>query len=152
MSIVIPEGWSHYSRDQFENHLGPLFYRVDRERSRLLAMMHIGEHHYNGIGTVHGGVTMTMADYALCLVAFLSPNAMAGAVTVNMKVDFIGGARNCDTLRAEAELVHETGKLMFGRGQIETDSGPIAVFSGCVKPYATREDSAITRQVRAGES
>ena len=58
--------------DPFEDHVGPLYFRIDGDASKagsVHCVLPTEARHGNYRGGVHGGAILTFADYALCLVA-----------------------------------------------------------------------------------
>ena len=128
MPQTAPEGYQILSvTEPFEDYLGPLYYRYD-EQGRAWSWMQVGPQHCNGIGTVHGGVLLTMADYVLCLAA-----NDAGVLTVTMQTQFVAAARDGDEIYGVAEMVKRTGRMAFVRGELlAAGERQLLIFSGSV--------------------
>lgn len=77
----------------------------------------------NSHGTVHGGVVMTLADVALAVAAIAQEGARGGAVTVELKVSFIGPAAG--RLRAEGRCLRAGGGLAFSEGEVRDAGGSL---------------------------
>jgi uncharacterized protein (TIGR00369 family) len=91
------------------------------------------ELHGNYAGGVHGGATLTFADYALCLVAGRAADGgtnTAFAVTVSIAVEFLDAGRVGLPLEASGEPLQVTGRLAFARGSITQQGKTIALWSG----------------------
>ncbi len=86
--------------------------------------MEAGEHLYNPIGSVHGGILATLLDSALgCAVHTRLPAGVA-YTTVDLAVTYLRPAtRDTGRLTCEAEVVHAGRKIATARGQITDDSG-----------------------------
>jgi uncharacterized protein (TIGR00369 family) len=83
-----------------------------------------GEHLYNPIGTVHGGVMCTMLDSAMsCAVQTLVPAGKA-YTTAELKVNFVRPI-TLDTprVRAEAKVIHPGRQLATSEGRIVDERG-----------------------------
>jgi uncharacterized protein (TIGR00369 family) len=76
----------------------------------------------NSIGIVHGGLTATLLDTALGTLASHVPGNKKGAVTVELKVDFltpgIGEKFICRT-----EVVHNGRQLVRMEGKVRNEKG-----------------------------
>ena len=66
--MQIPEGYQLLEFvDPFEERVGPLCFKVD-EAGRMRFAFEASSRHANSSGQIHGGMLMTFADFALCLV------------------------------------------------------------------------------------
>ena len=82
--------------------------------------MELGPDLANSWGVAHGGVVMTLADVALAVAALgLDPKAH-GAMTIELKVSFLGPARG--RLVAEGRCLKLGSSLAFCEGEV-TDAG-----------------------------
>lgn len=92
----------------------------------------IEDHHTNGGGRAHGGLTMTIADEALGAAAWeaIEDNP---AFTVSLKVDFVGAVKVGEWLEAAADEVSVTKSLVFVHGRLYADGRVIAHASGVWK-------------------
>ncbi|MDY6024962.1 hotdog fold thioesterase [Bergeyella zoohelcum] len=93
------------NQDAFSQWLGIQLIEV-REKYCLIEMP-IRKEMINGLKTVHGGVTFSLADSAL---AFSSNNTNEAAVALNCIINFAKAVRLGDTLRAESILIADTRK------------------------------------------
>ena len=122
--------------DPFEDHVGPLYFRISGD-TQLAGSVHCVlptlERHGNYAGGVHGGITLTFADYALCLVAGRAADGgtnSAFAVTVSIAVEFLDAGRIGPPLEASGEPLQVTGRMAFARGSITQEGRIIALWSG----------------------
>lgn len=78
-----------------------------------------GEHHYNPIGMVHGGLVSTLIDSATgCAVHTTLPLGMAYA-TVNLSVDMLKPVLDTTgPLRCDAKVVHRGGRIAIAAGEV----------------------------------
>jgi uncharacterized protein (TIGR00369 family) len=153
--------------DPFEDHVGPFYYRIQgdaRQAGSVHCVLPTAERHGNYAGGVHGGATLTFADYALCLVAGRAADGgtnTAFAVTVSIAVEFLDGGRVGLPLEASGEPLQVTGRLAFARGSITQQGKTIALWSGVCRHIPRnkameRKDAAaaaapvITQSVPAG--
>ncbi len=122
--------------DPFEDHVGPFYYRITgdaRQSGSVHCVLPTHERHGNYAGGVHGGATLTFADYALCLVAGRAADGgtnTAFAVTVSIAVEFLDAGRVGVPLEASGEPLQVTGRLAFARGSITQQGRTIALWSG----------------------
>jgi uncharacterized protein (TIGR00369 family) len=78
----------------------------------------------NSIGTVHGGVIMSLLDVALCTAArTLHPDSV-GVVTIDMSTSFIGGG-NGRRLVAEARVMKDGRTMSFVEGEAKNEDGSL---------------------------
>jgi acyl-coenzyme A thioesterase 13 len=125
------DGWAVWEGyDPFEHHVGPMF--IKEVDGQFVSRLFVEKKHINGQGNLHGGMLMTFADYALF--AIVRDKLMEqGAVTVTCNSEFIAAAQEGQILEAKGELVHETGRMLFVRGQIANESSTLLNFSGVLR-------------------
>jgi len=122
--------------DPFEDHVGPFYYRIRgdaRQANSVHCVLPTAERHGNYAGAVHGGATLTFADYALCLVAGRAADGGTNtsfALTVSIAVEFLDAGRVGVPLEATGEPTQVTGRLAFARGSITQQGKTIALWSG----------------------
>ena len=128
--------------DPFENHVGPFYYRITgdaREAGSVHCVLPTHDRHGNYAGGVHGGATLTFADYALCLVAGRAADGGTNtsfALTVSIAVEFLDAGRIGPPLEATGEPLQVTGRLAFARGTITQQGRTIALWSGVCRHVA----------------
>jgi uncharacterized protein (TIGR00369 family) len=94
----------------FVTHLRILTEALDRGSARL--SLPVEPHLTNSLGTVHGGVIMSLLDVALCTAArTLHPDSI-GVVTIDMSTSFIGGGSG-KRLFADARVMKDTRTMSF---------------------------------------
>lgn len=131
MSSELPAGYRPYPyEDPFEDHVGPFGYKV--ADGRIAFAVQTDERHRNTGGTVHGGMLMTFADFALCLLAVWDQPGER-CVTVSCHNDFVAAAQPGDLIEASGEVVRRTRTLAFVRGQLVAGERTLLAFSGIVK-------------------
>jgi uncharacterized protein (TIGR00369 family) len=86
------------------------------------------EHHYNPIGSVHGGVAATLLDSALGCAIHSALPAGTGYTTVDLRVTFVR------PLTATTGPVHCEGRVIHVGGRVATSEGRITDADG--KLYA----------------
>ncbi len=105
----------------FNGIFGPIQCRPEGENVARVRIA-TGPQRANPHGVLHGGFLMAFLDQAV----FVGPVTMqrlpfASAVTLNFATQFVGAGRADVPLDCIVEIVSETGKLMFLRGQLEQE-------------------------------
>lgn len=130
-SPALPDGFRACDyADPFEDHVGPLGYRIDGDRISF-AFRADGRHANTG-GTLHGGMLMTFADYALCLTAVWDQPGEK-CVTVSCNCEFVAAGEPGALIEAAGEVVRRTRSLTFVRGQIRSGAQVLLNYSAIVK-------------------
>ncbi|WP_435523208.1 hotdog fold thioesterase [Chryseobacterium indoltheticum] len=92
--------------------------------------MEITKQMFNGLGTVHGGVTFAFADSAF---AFSSNNDGNAAVALSVTINFTKAGKEGDVFRAESILVNNTRKTaIYDINIINQKKELVAKFVGTV--------------------
>ncbi|MDR7072120.1 PaaI family thioesterase [Fictibacillus barbaricus] len=76
----------------------------------------------NSIGIVHGGLTATLLDTAMGTMASRVPGNKKGAVTVELKVDFLTPGIG-EKFTCRAEVVHNGRQLVRMEGKVRNELG-----------------------------
>lgn len=131
MSLPLPPGYRPYEyEDPFEDHVGPFGYKV--ADGRISFAFRSDQRHRNTGGTLHGGMLMTFADFALCLTA-VRDQPGERCVTVSFHSEFVASGRPGDLIEASGEVVRRTRSLTFVRGQLVAGGRVLLTWSGIVK-------------------
>ncbi len=78
----------------------------------------------NSLGTVHGGVIMSLLDVALCTAArTLHPDSI-GVITIDLSTSFIGGGSG-ERLIAEARVLKDARSMSFVEGEARNADGSL---------------------------
>ena len=93
------------NQDAFSQWMGIKLVEI-REKYCLIEMP-VKQEMINGLKTVHGGVTFSLADSAL---AFSSNNTNEASVALNCMINFTKAVKLGDTLIAESVLISDTRK------------------------------------------
>ena len=128
------EGYSVWKGvDRFEDYVGPLYYKTDADGTVRCAFI-IDEKHVNGQNSVHGGMLMTFADYAVFVIA---QDALQDkrAVTVSFTCDFTAGAKMGTFVESTGEIVHQTGGMVFMRGTVFSEESVLLRYSALLKKF-----------------
>jgi len=93
---------------------------------RALFTIEPGEHHYNPIGLVHGGVLATLLDSAMGCAIHSKLPAGSGYATVDLNVHFVRAVtRDTPRLRCESELLHLGGRIATASGRVVDEAGKL---------------------------
>ena len=92
-------------QDYFSQWMG--IQLIEIEENYCLIEMPVKQEMINGIKTVHGGITFSLADSAL---AYSSNNTGDTCVALNCIINFTKAVKMGDTLRAESILIADTQK------------------------------------------
>lgn len=90
------------------------------------------EKHANHRNTVHGGVIMAFADYALGCTA-IDLSGQDNQVTAQIDLQFVATAAIGSVLIGRGEIVRRTSSLAFIRGTIEAEGKIVASAQGVWK-------------------
>jgi uncharacterized protein (TIGR00369 family) len=92
----------------------------------------------NSWDSMHGGATMTLLDIALAVALRSLDAEKKGAITVELKVNFVGPGQG--TLIADGRCVHRGKTIAFCEGEVHDASGKlVATASGT---FMLRRDRA----------
>ena len=124
--------WRIEDKSRFNAQFGDLQTRRDGD-SAVVRM----QPHYalgNMSGRVHGGAVMTFIDMAMFIGAqVLGVTAAARGLTVDLDVQFVGGADLDRPVDATVQITRETGRLLFVRGTVEQGGDMAASFMGILR-------------------
>ena len=81
-------------------------------------------HLENSLGTVHGGVIMSLLDVALCTAARTLHPESVGVITINLSTSFIGAGSGA-TLYAEARVLKDGRSMSFVEGEAMNQDGTL---------------------------
>jgi uncharacterized protein (TIGR00369 family) len=84
------------------------------------------EFHYNPIGTVHGGIALTLMDSAMsCSVQTMLP-AGTGYTTLEVKLNFVRGVTaKTGRMRAEGKIIHSGARTAIAEGRFVDKDGKL---------------------------
>ena len=81
-------------------------------------------HLTNSLGTVHGGVILSLLDVALCTAArTLHPDSL-GVITIDISASFIGGGQG-ERLLAQARVLKDGRSMTFVEGEAKNEDGTL---------------------------
>lgn len=126
----IPEGFKTLAGlSPAEDHMGPFYYR--KSDDGLVMGFRARPENCNGIGTVHGGVLMAFADYAVTMLAL--SGVQENCTTISFSSDFISAARDGDWVEATGEVVRRTGSMTFVSGRLSVGDKVVLTFQTVMK-------------------
>ena len=129
-ALNMPEGYVPYvRRSPLTDPWEPLFERRDGDITHLA--LQVREPHCNSRGFAHGGLITALADNAMGISAVLAARAngageAAGAVTVNITLDFIDSARLGDWIEFHPSVLKTGRTLAFAECHVRCGERLIA--------------------------
>ncbi|KEO91561.1 thioesterase [Erythrobacter longus] len=122
--------------------MGHLITRVDDDGKARLRMFP-ERHHENLQGMIHGAISLSLIDISMFTTMHMIGGGSAGpSVTLELSTQFVGGGDPALPLDAVNEIVRETGKLVFVRGQVVQGDNVVASHSGIVRKFSRTKTDA----------
>jgi len=106
----------------FVAHLKILTEELGQGSARL--SVPIESHLTNSLGTVHGGVIMSLLDVAVCTAARTLHPESTGVVTIDFSSSFIGGGSGAKLL-ADARVLKDTKTMTFVEAEAKNEDGSL---------------------------
>ena len=106
----------------FVAHLGIYTEELGAGTARLSLPIH--KHLTNSLGTVHGGVIMSLLDVALCTAARTLHPESVGVITIDLSTSFIGGGSG-EKLLAEARVLRDGRSMSFVEAEAKNVDGSL---------------------------
>lgn len=130
--------WNLVDRSRYNTAvLGDM--RVRREGDECRLRMFPERRHTNLGDNVHGAVTLGLIDIALFATMHMCGTGEAGpSVTVELSTQFVDAGDPALPLDALSEIVRETGRMLFVRGQVVQGDTIVASYSGIVRKMKAR--------------
>ena len=102
------------------------FRGVDAEPGRAVFEMTPGPQHYNPIGSVHGGIALTLLDSAMgCAVHTLLERGV-GYTTLEVKTNFVRPITlDTGVIRCEGNVLHRGSRVATAEGRLTDSSGKL---------------------------
>jgi uncharacterized protein (TIGR00369 family) len=99
---------------------------VELDQGRVVMELETGEHQYNTVGTVHGGIIVTLLDSAAGSAVHTTLPAGVGYTTVSIATSFLRTVRaDTGALRAEGRLVKGGRRLAFAEAELTDGDGTL---------------------------
>ena len=112
----------YQKRIPFVTHLRILTETLGEGSARL--SLPIEPHLTNSLGTVHGGVIMSLLDVALCTAARTLHPESIGVITIDLSTSFIGGASG-KKLYADARVMRDGRSMSFVEAEAKNEDGSL---------------------------
>ena len=106
----------------FVQHLKILTEELGQGTARL--SLPVEKEFTNSLGTVHGGVIMSLLDVALCTAARTLHPDSTGVITIDLSTSFIGGGSG-ERLFAEARVLKDGRSMSFVEGEARNADGSL---------------------------
>lgn len=130
--------WSMRDPGRFNEVVGPLRVRSEGE-GRARCRLFIQPHHSNLNDVIHGAALLSLIDtgvFAASHVIHLQEDPQyrgRDAVTLDMSVQFLAPGKMDQSIDMTAELLKETGRLLFVRGVLEQGDHKVASYSATLR-------------------
>jgi uncharacterized protein (TIGR00369 family) len=99
---------------------------VEAGDKRLVARMKVRPELCNPMRTLHGGAIMSLADSLGAMGAFRNlPEGAQGTTTLESKTNFIGAAKEGDTVIAETTPLHLGRRTSIWQTRVTTEAGKL---------------------------
>ncbi|HMD46935.1 MAG TPA: PaaI family thioesterase [Acidimicrobiales bacterium] len=99
---------------------------VEVEAGRVVFALEPGEHLYNPIGSVHGGIIATLLDSAMGCAVHTTLEAGTGYTTIALNVQFVGRLlADTGEVRAEGTVVTSGRRTATAEGRLVDRTGRI---------------------------
>jgi uncharacterized protein (TIGR00369 family) len=102
------------------------FQGVEAEPGRAVFEMEPGPQHYNPIGSVHGGIALTLLDSAMGCAVHTTLDAGVGYTTLEVKTNFVRPI-TADTglIRCEGHVIHSGSRIATAEGKLTDAAGKL---------------------------
>jgi uncharacterized protein (TIGR00369 family) len=102
------------------------FRGVEAEPGRAVFEMEPGPQHYNPIGSVHGGVALTLLDSAMGCAVHTLLEAGVGYTTVEVKTNFVRPiTAETGLIRCEGTVIHDGSRVATAEGKLTDANGKL---------------------------
>ncbi len=127
------KGWSAWPEEIFEHQTaGPFYFKkIDGE---YVSRFRAAKKHMNAGNVMHGGCTMSFADFTLFSIAADHFVENYG-VTVAFNCEFMDAPIIGNLMEGRGEVLRAGKSLVFVRGIISADGKPCLNFSGTLKKF-----------------
>jgi len=102
------------------------FRGVEAEPGRAVFELEPGPQHYNPIGSVHGGVALTLLDSAMGCAIHTLLEAGVGYTTLELKTNFVRPmSAGMGTVRCEGTVIHAGSRVATAEGRVTSQDGKL---------------------------
>jgi uncharacterized protein (TIGR00369 family) len=136
---LIADGWQRSEAGGFTGFFGQLWSRSIGDE-HLVGLIIEPRHSNNHLGTVHGGVLMTLADLGLGTGVARALGGPA-VVTISLQTQFVATANIGEFLVCRPEVIRTSKSVVFVRGLICVGDRTVASAEGIwkvIQPRASR--------------
>jgi uncharacterized protein (TIGR00369 family) len=130
-STLEAAGWQSLSPEGHTGLIGP-FWLKGKGKDRQVGLIAEARHCNNHIGSVHGGVLMTLSDVGMGL-GVVDELGGLNCLTAELQIQFVATAKLGEFLVCKPELVRNAKSMLFMRGLIMVEGRIIASISGIWK-------------------
>jgi uncharacterized protein (TIGR00369 family) len=100
------------------------FQLVEVEEGRVVFELTPGEHQYNPLGSVHGGVASTLLDSAASCAVYTTLPAGTGYTTSQLNVHFVRPiTKDTGVLTCEGNVIHAGGRMATAEARMADADG-----------------------------
>lgn len=124
------QGFTRRELPGFMERAGPLWAR--REGDAWAYALLAEASHLNPAGVVHGGALLTLLDHAVSAVAWEACERLP-CLTLQLDTHFVGPVRAGQLAVARAQVVRQTGTLVFMRGEVRADERTVLTAQALMK-------------------
>ena len=122
MKLDVQFARDYQKKIPFVSHLRILTDELGAGTAKL--SLPVEAHLKNSLGTVHGGVIMSLLDVALCTAARTLHPESIGVITIDLSTSFIGGGSG-ERLLAEARVLKDGRSMSFVEGEARNPDGSL---------------------------
>jgi uncharacterized protein (TIGR00369 family) len=102
------------------------FRLVLAEPGRAVFEMEPGAQHYNPIGSVHGGIALTLLDSAMGCAVHTTLGAGVGYTTLEVKTNFVRPiSADTGVIRCEGVVLHAGSRIATAEGKLTDANGKL---------------------------
>ena len=102
------------------------FRGVEAEPGRAVFELTPGPQHYNPIGSVHGGIALTLLDSAMGCAVHTLLEAGVGYTTLEVKTNFVRPITvDTGTIRCEGTVLHRGQRVATAEGRLTDAAGKL---------------------------
>ncbi len=123
------KNWLYWEEEIFEHEtVGPFYFK--KEGNSYVSAFRAARKHMNGGSIMHGGCTMTFADFSLFAIAY---DHVDRGVTIAFNSEFLSGPMIGQLIEARGEVLRAGRSLVFVRGIVTADGVPALNYSATIK-------------------
>jgi uncharacterized protein (TIGR00369 family) len=102
------------------------FRGVEAEPGRAVFELEPGTQHYNPIGSVHGGIALTLLDSAMGCAVHTLLEAGVGYTTLEVKTNFVRPiTADTGVIRCEGVVIHAGSRVATAEGRVTDAAGKL---------------------------